>query len=165
MTRCIATCLAVLALLLTGSLGACGDAESPVGHDHDSDHDHGAAHAHVAPHGGDLVVCREEFAHVEVVLDAASGTLSMYLLGAHGEKPVRSTAKQLAARVQVGEDTFELTLDAVANDLSGESVGDTSLFQGTDPRLVGAEHVEGTLLSAELRGETFTDLPFHVPVH
>lgn len=160
--RLVTVCLLALAVPL---LAACGD-DPAHDHDHGGDaHGHGDAHVHVAPRGGDLVVAREEFAHVEMLLDPEAGTLSAFLLDAHAVKPVRSAATSVPVRVTVGDATFDLDLAPVASELSGETVGDTSHFRVADPRLNGAAHVDGTIRTVEIKGEAYTDLPFHVPVH
>ena len=46
------------------------------------------AHEHKPPHSGTLVEFGEEFAHLELVLDAATGTLKAYALDGEAEKAV-----------------------------------------------------------------------------
>jgi hypothetical protein len=45
----------------------------------------GAVHEHTAPHGGSLVEFGEEFAHIELVLDSATGVLTAYVLDGEAE--------------------------------------------------------------------------------
>ena len=53
-------------------------------------HEH---HEHTAPHGGALVGLGKEFAHVELVLEKATGKLTGYVLDGEAEKPVRLRAE------------------------------------------------------------------------
>ena len=48
-----------------------------------------SAHEHHAPHKGTLVEFGEEFAHLELVIDAATGRVSAYVLDGEAEKSVR----------------------------------------------------------------------------
>jgi hypothetical protein len=129
------------------ALGGCGDE-----HAHDHDHAGHAHHDHKAPHGGALQVLGEEAAHVELVLDAKSGALTAYVLDGEAEKPVRVAAPTLRIKLSGGE---AVELSAVANPLTGETVGDTSQFEGTSPKLVGASRFDGTLETITARGVKF----------
>ena len=58
-----------------------------------------AAHEHHAPHGGSLQVFGKEFAHLELVLDAATGRLTAYALDGEAEGPVRLKQRLIRLRV------------------------------------------------------------------
>lgn len=127
------------------------------GHDHDHDgHDHGSEaahaegeheHAHVAPHGGTLLPIGGGGANVEVVHDG--GTLQLYLLDGCAENPVRCAQQSL--QVRMGDQTLELA--AVASELTGETVGDTSQFSVTDAALEGADLHGAELVALEILGQ------------
>ena len=56
------------------------------GHDHEhGHHHHDHDHTHAARNGGSLVVLAEEFAHMEVLVDAEAGVVSAWALDAHCE--------------------------------------------------------------------------------
>jgi hypothetical protein len=136
--------------------------EKPAGVSHEAD-DH--AHVHVPPHGGLLVPLGEEFANFELVFDAATGTLTAYALDGHAENPVRLAQPEIKVTIQAlrrGDQTAEtlaeplvLTLAAVASVLTGETVGDSSVFRAQSDLLVGSTGLEGVLEEIEIRGRRF----------
>jgi len=96
----------------------------------------GHEHHHVAPHGGTLVALGEHQAHLEIVVDATQGSLTMYVLDGEAESSIRLKNPAIGVEiVPVGAGTFIMSLAAVANDLSGESAGNSSVFRGSDDRL------------------------------
>ena len=163
----------LLPLAATLALLACGH-----GHDHDHDHEHGHGHSHDGDHahdhdeadgdshahdplyGGTLVELGDHVAHVELVLDAEAGTLTLYSLDAHAEQPVRLTDAALAVLVTLEAGETELSLAPQASTLTGETAGDTSVFQVTDPRLAGLGELRGRIPRLESRGQLFEDVAF-----
>ena len=148
-------------LVLLGSivLAACGS-------DHDHEHDHGhedvggdavvhGGHSHDPRHGGALVALGDEYAHVELGLDAATGTVTLWLYDREVE-PVRSAQPTITF---VRADGEELELAAVASALTGETVGDASKFQATSADLVGATELDGRLVAVRVLGREFADVP------
>jgi len=160
---------AVLILTLSALLVGCKGGSS---HDQGSDHsdqptpaasgeehrDHG--HHHTAPHGGALVVFGEEFAHLEFVLAADSGTLTAYVLDGEAEKAVRLPGGTLDIMVKDGD---KLVLEPVPDELTGETVEDTSTFRGQSDSLKGVENFEATLASITIKGQDFDNVEFHYP--
>ncbi len=126
-------------------------------------------HEHVAPHGGTLVVLGEEFAHVELVLDADSGELRAYVLDGEAERGVRVAQKTLGLRIEAGEPgdaagaRSELALGAIANVLTGETVGDSSEFRIRHPRLRGLERFRGEIARVVVKGRPFEAVAFDFP--
>lgn len=117
------------------------------------------AHAHHAPHGGALAELGEEFAHVETVL-SPEGELRLYLLDGESENPVRSKQKSLRVLLEKGD---VLDIPAVANPLTGETVGDSSEFVGIFTALKGADHFHGVLERVDVRGKTFESVELQWP--
>ncbi len=126
-------------------------------------------HEHAPPHGGTLVELGEELAHVEVVFDRDSGRLTVYLLDGHAEAPVRSTAPELAARVErldidgrplTGVAPVSLPLVAVASPLTGETPGDASQFSGTSEALRGHARLRGVIERVSVKGRSFEAVAF-----
>jgi hypothetical protein len=148
----------LLSLILLVSLVACGDArtDAPGAGDH-------SAHTHEAPRGGALVVLREEGAHVELLVDRATGHLSLIVLGAHAAKPIRIAQPAISLIVDVAGASQPVELPAVASELTGETVGDTSEFAADIDALKGAGTFTGQIASVTVRGETYTDLAFTYP--
>jgi len=157
----------LIATIVLFGLVACGgeSADPHAGHDHGDDGGHGdeAAHVHEAPRGGVLVVLREEGAHVELLADPSTGHLSLLVLGAHAEKPVRIAQGGIALTLEVGAATHAVELLPVASELTGETVGDTSEFAADVAALKGVAAFTGSIASITVRGETYTDLEFAYP--
>ncbi len=118
-------------------------------------------HEHSAPHGGTLVELGEEFAHVEIVLDAATGKLSAYALDGEAEKSVR--VKQSEIEIAVKNPAVTIKLGGVANTLTGETAGDTSEFSGQSDRLKGAANFDGVIKTISIKGKQFKDVEFNFP--
>ena len=134
-------------------------------------HHEGCGHAHHAPHLGALIPLGDHVGHVELLLDPAQGTVRLYVLGAHAENPIRIADHEITIDLQ-GIDgrkisTTPLVMNAQANLLTGEKVGDTSEFVGTHANLVGAQAFHGSLRAITLRGVAFTDVAVSgkVPTH
>ena len=119
---------------------------------------------HTAPHGGTLVVLGEEAAHVEFVLDAASGELVAFVLDGEAEKSIRLEADSLSLSVTAAEgDPFDVVLAGVANELTGETVGDTSEFRGSHDGLKGMSEFDARLGALTVRGVSFEAVAFPYP--
>jgi len=151
----------LLLLLPAALLGAsCGDDHDHAGH---VDAPHADAHVHEAPRGGALVVLAEETAHVEVVLDRTTGRLWLFVLGPHAASPVRVAQPEIAVTLHVAGTEHRVTLPAVANELTGETVGDTSAFAADVEALKGADAFSGEIDALSARGVTYTAVPFTYP--
>ncbi len=120
-----------------------------------------AEHEHAAPHGGTLVELGEEFAHLEIVLDAATGRLTAYALDGEAEKAVR--VKTSGIEIGIRDPALTLKLEGVANSLTGETAGDTSEFTAQNDKLKGATRFEGTVRSLAIKGKQFTNVAFRFP--
>lgn len=176
---------AILAIPAALFFAACGnggerehahDHEHEHAHDHEDSHDHehegdGEAHAeeghhHAAPHGGALVALGDHFAHLEIVLDPAMGGLVAYVLDGEAEKALRIAQESLVLSVPSGQgdgSRLEAVLAAQANELTGETAGDSSEFRGEVPALKGATAFEATLAKIEIKGETIEGVKFGYP--
>lgn len=121
------------------------------------------AHEHKAPHSGVLVECGEEFAHIELLNDPESGKITAYVLDGEAENPVRLPQVSIKLKITAGGKHFILALKAVANPLTGETVGDTSQFSAVSEKLKGATGFSGAVLLVKINGETFRGLEFNHP--
>jgi hypothetical protein len=131
-------------------------------HEHEHDDHHG--HHHVAPHGGALIVLPQDIGHFELVLDQATGSLTLYCLGSHAENPVRIAAKEISLSFTTGAGAAStVVLKPKDNALTGETVGDTSVFEATSPALVGVESFQGAIGSIEFKGVALTDIQVQFP--
>lgn len=120
-------------------------------------------HEHKPPHGGTPVVLGDEVYHVELVLDPASGRLQAFVFDGELENFIRSSVPSLEIDASVNGTAQVLVLHAVANPATGETVGDTSLFEGQADWLKRTKEFDATLKSITIRGTTFTDVKFNFP--
>jgi len=121
-------------------------------------------HEHAAPHGGTLVELGEEFAHVELLLDSTTGTLTAYALDGEAERAVRlSQSAVVIAVITPGGTPTDATLIGVSNALTGETDSDTSQFRAAVPALKGVTTFEGSIKAVVVRGQQFHDVAFRYP--
>jgi hypothetical protein len=118
-------------------------------------------HEHSAPHGGTLIELGEEFAHIEIVLDAATGKLTAFTLDGEAEKAVRINQNEI--EVAVENPAVMIKLAGVANALTGETADDTSEFSGQSERLKGATDFDGIIKTISIKGKEFKDVAFNFP--
>ena len=121
------------------------------------------AHEHKPPHKGTLVVFGEDFCHVELVFDPASGKLSGFVLDGEAENPVRIVQKTIRMKLKINEKQVSIVLNAAANPLTGETVGDTSEFSAVITGLKGLSRFSGTIVYANIKGVTFKNVDFMYP--
>jgi hypothetical protein len=120
-------------------------------------------HQHRAPHGGTPVALGDEVYHVELVLDATEGKLQAFVLDGEMENFIRSAMPSIEFAVSVRGQPQTLVLTAVANPATGETVGDTSLFETQADWLKAKGDFEATLKTITIRGTTFTGVKFRFP--
>ena len=148
--------------------GHSHDGHSHDGHSHD-EHSHDGAdsgdegHVHVAPRGGTLIVLGEETFNAELILEADVGELTLYLLDAHAENPVRVEQATIELVVQIGGAEQTLTLAAQASALTGEEVGDSSEFRVRADALRGVEGLSGRISHVNALGAEWVDIQFVHP--
>src|SRR5688572_24917711 len=128
--------LPALAALLVLTSGACSRPESSSG---------AGGHTHRAPHGGTLVEIGEHAYNLELVRDAAAGKLTAYLLDGHAENFVRIAAPSIEFVALTGGQRRPLSLKAVANPSTGETIGNTSQFEAQADWLKSAGELPGTI--------------------
>ena len=124
-----------------------------------------AAHEHHPPHHGSLQVLGDDFAHLEMVLDPKEGRLTAYALDGEAEASVRLAQRELRLRLRLSPSgrTVDLVLKAVANELSGETVGNTSQFEAGSKALLGQTGFTGSLARVDLRGAVFNKVRLRHP--
>ncbi|HTB81927.1 MAG TPA: hypothetical protein VK717_13670 [Opitutaceae bacterium] len=120
-------------------------------------------HVHHPPHGGIPVVLGDEAYHLELVLNAGSGTLQAYVLDGEMEEFIRSAVPSIEITAAVNGAPQTLMLKAVANPATGETVGDTSLFEAQAGWLKTTKEFDAVLKSITVRGTTFSDVKFNYP--
>ncbi len=142
--------------MLAVALALAGCSKAPV--------ESGQPHLHVdhPPHGGTAVALGDDY-NVELVLDSATGTIQAYVLDGEMEDFVRSAVPSIEIAATAKGTARTLILAAVANPATGETVGDTSLFEARADWLKAAGEFDGVLKSITIRGTTFTGVRFKVP--
>jgi hypothetical protein len=85
----LAVMCGIIALLVTGRVADAQQSSSSKTHGHE----------HHAPHDGTLVELGEEFAHLELVLNAQTGTLTVYVLDGEAEQSVRIAQPEIELTV------------------------------------------------------------------
>jgi hypothetical protein len=123
----------------------------------------GSRHHHEPPHGGTAVVLGDEEYHLEFVLDAATGRMQVYLLSAHMENFVRISAESFAVTARLGEREATLIFKAVANNATGETVGDTSLFEAQADWLSTNKSFDAVLKEITIKGKRYENVAFNFP--
>ena len=127
-----------------------------------SSHSHGGHH-HEPPHGGTAIDLGDEEAHLEFVLEAATGKLTCFVLQAHMSGFQRITQPALELAATVGGKSESLTLKAVANASTGEKAGDTSQFETQADWLKSAKSFDAELKTINVRGKDYAGLKFNFP--
>jgi hypothetical protein len=150
----VALCLYRSAVLLLSAMLLTGC------HDHSQHgHSHGG-HAHAAPHGGTLVELGDHEYNLELVLDAAAGKLKAYVLDGHAENFVRIQADAFTVKAKVSDREETLEFRAVANEATGETVGDTSVFEVQADWLKDTPAFDGVLQQLLVKGRVYQLIKF-----
>ena len=142
----------LLGVLAIAAFAACGNK---------TDHAHGG-HVHKAPHGGALVELGEHAYNLELVRDNAAGKLTVYVLDGHAEKFVRIKAPSIDLVAMPGGKFTPVSLKAIANSATGETVGDTSQFEAQADWLKTAGEFAG-IVTVEIQGRKFEKVEFALP--
>jgi hypothetical protein len=159
--------VALVGLAAAVACGGGGD-RSPA---HDQPPAAQQTHDHAAPHGGTVVELGQEAAHIELVVDTAAGKLTAYVLDGEAEVGVRIAAPAIELRIEPRTSTgsarasarITVRLDAVANALTGESVGATSEFSGRHEAFRTLRQFRGVIPEISVRGLTYRDVAFDFP--
>ncbi len=124
-------------------------------HGHEDHH-----HDHAAPHGGTLIALGEHFAHLEILLDSGSGTVTVHVLDGEVESPIRLPGTPILMVLEGGETA---TLTPVANELTGETETDSATYRATVESLKGRDKFEATVKELDIKGSKLTDVKVNFP--
>lgn len=125
-------------------------------------HGHSHAHTHTAPHGGTLVELGDHAYNLELLRDRATGKLTAWVLDGHAEKFVRIPAKSFQLVAMPAGKYTPLTMQAVANAATGETIGDTSQFEAQADWLKTAGSFSG-IFTVEVKGTNFHQVEYTLP--
>jgi hypothetical protein len=158
----LAACSMALALLIP----ACREGGPSHSHTHSHAHDHGGAghhHFHEPLHGGTAVVLGNEDFHIEFVRDAEEGRMQAYIMDAHMESYVRVPLESFEVEARLPEGPQTLTFKAVAKSATGETVGNTALFEAEADWLKTHGDFDAVLKGISIRGKQYEAVSFHFP--
>lgn len=133
------------------ALSGCGRKEDHAAH---------ATHVHVSPHGGLLVELGEHAYNAELVRDTDAGKLTVYILDGHAENFVRLALPSIDLVAYAGGERRTLALRAVANSITGETVGNTSQYEAQADWLKSVGAFNGEIGVVEIRGTKFGPAAF-----
>ena len=119
-------------------------------------------HVHTAPHGGTLIEVGDHAYNLELVRDASAGKLTVYILDGHAENFIRIAAPSIELVAIAGGERRPLTLQAVANAATGETVGNTSQFEAQADWLKNTAEFPGTVASIDIRGTKFNNIAIYM---
>ncbi|MDB6112727.1 MAG: hypothetical protein JWR69_4477 [Pedosphaera sp.] len=120
-------------------------------------------HEHKPPHGGTPVVLGDEEYHIELVLDASAATIQAYIMDGELENFVRVTAESFEIPILLARHKAVLHFKAVPNQATGETVGDTALFEARSDWLKFATNFDGVLSELTVRGTKYQNISFNFP--
>ena len=120
-------------------------------------------HQDTPPHGGTAIGLGDDQFNLELVRDPVEGTLKAFVLDGEMEDYVRIKAKVLKLEVEHEGRRETLKLLAVADSATGETVGDTSLFQTQRDWLKRVDHFKGTIPALAIQDQSFKAVAFAFP--
>lgn len=120
-------------------------------------------HEHKPPHGGTPVELGEEEYHVELVRDAAAGKMQAFIFDGELESFVRIPAASFTIGASVAGKEESLVFQAVPNAATGETVGDTALFEARADWLKTTPEFDAVLKEITVRAKTYTNIAFNFP--
>jgi hypothetical protein len=145
-----------LIILTSLFFGACGSDHDGHGHSPDS-----GTHVHSALNGGMLVEVGEHGAgyNLELCLHE-EGFLQIYVLDAHAEGFVRIAQPTIEVIIPDANGTQKtLVCDAMADPVTGETVGDSALF--TSIKRIGDQlPLKGMIPSIQILSQSYENISF-----
>ncbi len=142
----------------SGDIQTYGSKNSRDEHGHAA---HGHGHVHKAPNGGELVELGDHQFNIEFLYDKQRGVLRAWFLDAHAENFIRVAMDWFEVHEEGGQGR-KIELRSMANNLTGEAVGDTSYFEGEAPWLGGIKHFDGVIKALRVRGTDFRNVRIHL---
>jgi hypothetical protein len=126
-------------------------------------HDVPKPHQDEPPHGGTPVGLGDDQFNLELVRDPETGTLKAFVLDGEMEDYIRIKAKALEIEVEHEGRRETLKLLPVADTATGETVGDTCLFQTQADWLKRVDHFKGSIRDLAIQDQKFHAVAFAFP--
>ncbi len=120
-------------------------------------------HEHIPPHHGTPIVLGKEEYHVELVRDSAAGKLQAFVLDGELENFIRVQQTSFEVSAKLPEREEVLVFRAIPNNATGETVGDTSLFEAQAEWLKATTTFNGVLKELLVRGKAYEQITFNFP--
>ena len=120
-------------------------------------------HQAVPPHHGTPVELGDEQFTIELVREPASGLLRAYVLDGEMESFIRIATRQLDLEVQRPGRKETLTLKPVSDLATGETLGDTSLFEARADWLKSTDTFKGVFKNLKIQDQVFKSVEFSFP--
>ena len=119
--------------------------------------DHGGLHIHQPLRGGVLMELGKHGSGYNLeILQNTNDQLEIFILDAHAENYVRIS--QPSIELTLTDSNQTMSLGAVADPATGETVGNSSLFR-TESNISKNIPLVGTLRSLQIGSKTYTDQP------
>jgi hypothetical protein len=126
-------------------------------------HDVPKLHRNLPPHGGTPIGLGDDAFNLELVRDPATGTLQAYVLDGEMEEFIRVADPKIDLRIDRDGRKEILTLKPVADRVTGETIGDTCLFQARAGWLKGTDPFKGVIQDLAIQDQKFKAVPFAFP--
>jgi hypothetical protein len=120
-------------------------------------------HQAAPPHHGTPVELGDEQFTIELVREPASGLLRAYVLDGEMESFIRIATRQLDLEVQRPGRKETLTLKPVSDLATGETLGDTSLFEARADWLKSTDTFKGVFKNLKIQDQVFKSVEFSFP--
>ena len=105
----------------------------------------------------------EEEYHVELVLDASAGKLQAFILDGELENFVRIPEASFVIAAELPGKEEVLTMKAVPNRATGETVGDTALFEAQAEWLKTTPTFNAVIKDLTVRDDRYQNIAFNFP--
>jgi hypothetical protein len=112
------------------------------------------------PHGGAAIALGREEYYLELVRDAAAGTLTAHVFNDAMDTPVRIRANSFELIATIGDEKRPLLFNAVANEARGDTIGSTATFEARAPWLRTTPEFDALLTSLKINTTTFLRVTF-----
>lgn len=124
-------------------------------------------HHHEAMHGGKLVELGGDHIFVEICLNANMGEIAIYINDC--TNPIRISQPTIELHAAVpgfsnAKHTFDMSIPARENPLTGEKTGDSAEFRGRHEHLRELASLDGVIAEITVRGKKYENVKFSTDI-